>query len=379
MFNSKNKLNILFITLRAGWGGAPMHIDLIINNLGQDYKIFIAAPVEEPYGSKWLNLAGKINYFELPHRKFSFFKLLGLRKFVKKNKIQIVHAHGKGAGLYARLLKLMFTQDIKIIFTFHGFHIDGYSLLQKKFYLIYEKFLSRFTDLFINVSEGEQNICINHNIFQKSKSKVIYNAIPKKISFTDKNTLREKLELPKDKFIILSLVRFSHMKNLIATLNIANILKLEGNYFFVLVGEGEEKQKVQQEIRFKNLSNVLMTGYKNNPHDYILASDIYLSTSRWEGLPYSLIEACLFGLPSVVTDVVGNNEVIINNYNGRLFEQNDLKTAVLHIEEISNNKDLYNFFSVNAKNHFEKKFSLNKMNSTMNEVYKGILANDSKT
>ena len=373
---SENKINILFITLRSGWGGAPKHIDLIIQNLFFSYNIFVAAPIEEPYGAEWLKQAGKENYFELPHRKFSVLKLFKLRTFVKKNKIQIIHAHGKGAGVYARLLKLLFIPKVKVIFTLHGFHIDAYNLLQKRLYLLLEKSLSILTDLFINVSQGEQTICLENNIYKKAKAIVIYNAIPQNEQFTDKMILRRKLNLPENRFLILSLTRFSYMKNIEATINIAELLKDESKYIFVIVGDGEEKQNIENKIREKNLKNILLLGYKNNPLDYINASDICLSTSRWEGLPYSLIEACMYGLPAVVSDVVGNNEVILGDYNGRLFKQDDILSAVTFIKEISEDENLYHRFSINAKKHFVENFSFDKMISSMDQVYKGIIKSD---
>jgi len=373
---SENKINILFITLRSGWGGAPKHIDLIIQNLFSRYNISVAAPIEEPYGTEWIKKVGTENYFKLPHRKFSVLKFFKLRAFIKKNKIQIIHAHGKGAGIYARLLKLLFIPKVKVIFTLHGFHIDAYNLLQKKVYLLLEKSLSILTDLFINVSQGEQNICLENNIYKKSKAKVIYNAIPQIEQHTDKIILRRKLNLPENQILILSLTRFSYMKNIEATINIAELLKDESKYIFVIVGDGEEKQNIENKIKEKNLKNILLLGYKSNPHDYINASDIFLSTSRWEGLPYSLIEACMFGLPAVVTDVVGNNEVILNNYNGRLFKQDDFLSAVTFIKEISEDENLHHRFSINTKKHFVDNFSFDKMISTMDQVYKGIINND---
>ncbi len=346
---SENKINILFITLRSGWGGAPKHIDLIFQNLFYRYHISIAAPIEEPYGTKWFKQMGKANYIELPHRKFSIIKFFKLRTFVKKNKIQIIHAHGKGAGIYARLLKLLFIPNVKVIFTLHGFHIDAYNLLQKKAYLLLEKSLSILTDLFINVSQGELNICLENNIYKKSKAKVIYNAIPQIEPHTDKITLRKRLSLPENNILILSLTRFSYMKNIEATIDIAELLKDENKYIFILVGDGEEKIFIENKIREKNLKNILLLGYKTNPDDYINASDIFLSTSRWEGLPYSLIEACMYGLPAVVTDVVGNNEIILNDYNGKLFKQEDILSAVTYIKVITEDENLYHTLSIKCK------------------------------
>jgi len=373
---SENKINILFITLRSGWGGAPKHIDLIIRNLTSEYNISIAAPIEKPYGEEWYRISGKGNYFELPHRKFSIVKLYELRKFIIRNNIQIIHAHGKGAGVYARLSKLLLISRVKVILTLHGFHIDAYNSLQKRLYLLFEKLLSNLTDLFINVSQGEQNVCIQYNIYKKSKAKVIYNAIPQIEPGSDKIILKKKLNLPEDKILILSLVRFSYMKNIEATINIAELLKEENKYFFLIVGDGEEKQNIENEIRKKNLNNVNLIGYKTNSQDYINASDIYLSTSRWEGLPYSLIEACMFGLPAVVTDVVGNNEVVKDDFNGKLFKLDNLQSAANYIVWICTNKTISDLYSKNAKKHFVKNFTLDKMVSDINQVYKGILKND---
>lgn len=57
-------------------------------------------------------------------------------------------------------------------------------------------------------------------------------------------------------------------------------------------------------------------GFTKEPMKYLQSSDLYLSTSRFEGLPYGLIEAASVGLPIVASNVKGNNEVVNNGYNG---------------------------------------------------------------
>jgi glycosyltransferase involved in cell wall biosynthesis len=369
--NSNNK--ILFLTLRSDWGGAPKHIDILCKNIEPDFKCYIAAPISEPFGTEWLATYGKDKFFELKHRSFSLLRLLALILFIKKNNIHVVHAHGKGAGLYARLIKLLLLSKVKVIFTFHGLHIAQYSPLKKKLYIFYERISSKFTDLFINVSNGERKNCINLKIFNPLKSQVVYNAIPAVVNYKTKLQLRDELHLPNDKFIVLSIVRFSFAKNIEDTVAIAESLKLDSRFLFVLVGDGETRNDIQNKINNKRLNNILITGFKDNPLDYIISSDVYLSTSRWEGLPYSLIEACMIGLPIIATDVVGNNEVVFEDKNGKLFNPDDLKSAVNSIVEICSNKKLSDLYSLNGKEIYTSNFSVDNMTTKMIDIYKTCL------
>jgi glycosyltransferase involved in cell wall biosynthesis len=107
---------------------------------------------------------------------------------------------------------------------------------------------------------------------------------------------------------------------------------------FLLIGEGEERKEAEELIRKSANSNVKLIGYKANIDEYLLATDVYLSTSLWEGLPYTLIEAARAGLPIVASNVTGNNEVAIHDYNGFLFDLNDLDSAADRIKHLYNSK-----------------------------------------
>ena len=364
---------ILYLTLRSDWGGAPKHIDILYKNIGPDFLIYFAAPISEPFGVSWFKSAGKERFFELEHRKFSIFKLFKLKSFIKNNEINIIHVHGKGAGLYGRLLKILLSDRVKVIFTFHGLHIAQYNQLKKKIYIYYERFFSRYTDLFINVSRGEQENCMKYGIFSLQKSKVVYNVISEVKNEKTNITLRSELNLPSGEFIVLSIVRFSFAKNIEDTLAIAELLKFDKRFLFVLVGDGETREEIENQIKKKELNNVLLTGFKNNPLDYIAASNVYLSTSRWEGLPYSLIEASMMGLPSVATNVVGNNEVVRNNFNGKLYNPGDLKAAVNNVIEICTDNNLFECYSKNAKIFYKDNFSVDKMITQMQNIYNAFV------
>lgn len=369
--NPNQNKNILLITLRSDIGGGSKHLNSVFENLKDDFSFFIASPVDEPFGIKWLNEL-KDKFFQLPHRRFSlihFFRLIG---YVRKNKIRIVHAHGKGAGIYARLLKL-FLPSLKIIFTWHGFHIETYNSLSKQIYILIEKTLSMLTDLFINVSESERITCLANKIYDEKKSVVIYNGIKDEFKPVDKTTLRKKLNLPEDKFIVMNISRFDKTKNVKAFVEIASMLKSHNEIFFVLAGDGEEKKEIVNMIEHREMKNILLPGFVNNPVEYLQAADVYLSTSLSEGLPYTLLESLMCALPIVASDVRGNNEVVQNNVNGFLFDLRNTSQASQKIIEIKSDYDNYKKLSDNARKIFLDKFTEQKMIFKLKEVYEKYL------
>ncbi len=357
-------MKILLITLRSDYGGGPQHVDLIINNLSSEFEIFLACPNDKPYYEQWKNNKKVQNIYELPHRKFTLKKLFGLNQFIKENYITIVHSHGKGAGIYSRLLKLL-NPKLKIIHTLHGFHIQEYGTLKKYSYIYIERFLTLLTNRFINVSDGEKAICLNFNIFKTFQSEVIYNGI-KQIEAVE--NAKQKLNL-QNKIVITTISRFDYQKNMFFGYEIAKRFKDNKNIVFLWLGDGDDKNKLEQKAK-EECVNIIFTGFTKEIALYLSATDIYLSTSRWEGLPYALIEAQSLGLPIVATNVVGNNEVVLHDENGFLFESAD--EAYDNISKLIENNSLYDDFSYEAKQNFKDKFEIKIMIEKTENMYRNL-------
>lgn len=355
-------MNILLITLRADYGGGPHHVDLLIDNLPNEFNLFIACPQDKPYYYKWSQHPNVKSIFQLPHRKFNFIKLYNLHRFIKNNKITIIHSHGKGAGIYSRILKLI-NPRLKIIHTLHGFHIHEYGSLKKKFYIFIEKILSILTDRFINVSNGEREICLNYNIYPKHKSVVIYNGIHQ-INRIDR--AKEELKL-QNKFIITTISRFDYPKNMFFAYEIAKKFKDNQNIIFLWLGDGHDRKILEKQANIENV-NIIFTGFTKEIPLYLSATDIYLSTSRWEGLPYALIEAQSLGIPIVATNVIGNNEVVQHNKNGFLFTT--LEEACNAIENLIKYPSIYNKLSKNALQHYNDNFEIQHVIKQIVREYK---------
>jgi glycosyltransferase involved in cell wall biosynthesis len=356
-------LKILLITLRADHGGGPKHVDLLINNLSNEFTLFMACPEDKPYYDIWNKNDNLNEIFILKHRKFSFIKLVELYFFIKKHNITLIHSHGKGAGLYSRLLKV-FNFKLKIIHTLHGFHIQEYGKVKKFLYINLERIFIYFTNTLINVSKGEQYICKEYDIYNQEKSRVIYNGIMRIEKF---NGSKEKLKL-ENKIVVSMISRFDYSKNMQLAYQIVKKMQNKKNIIFMWIGDGKDKKILEEQAKKDSLNNIYFVGFTKDIEFYLSATDIYLSTSRWEGLPYALIEAQSLGIPIVATDVVGNNEVV-DKENGFLFR--DEKEACFFIEKLIKNKEKYLIFSKNATKNFNKKFEItNMINQTMKEYRK---------
>ena len=361
-------MKILFITLRADHGGGPKHVDLLINNLSNNIEIFLASPQDKPYYDLWSESKRVKDMFVLPHRKFSAKKLLKLNKFIKDNDVKIIHSHGKGAGIYSRMLKIL-NPRLKVVHTLHGVHIGEYGFLKKRVYIFLERFLALFTDKFINVSNNENSICLKHGLFKKNKSEIIYNGIK---ALLREDSSRKKFNLYGKK-VVTTISRFDYAKNMALAYEIAKNFKDGADIIFLWLGDGGDRAKFESMAK-KDGVNIIFTGFTNEIAAYLSATDIYLSTSRWEGLPYALIEAQSLGIPIVATNVVGNNEVVENGKSGFLFES--AQQAHQNIEILLNDEKIYGKMQNQAQLNFKDKFDISVMIRKVEKIYEHVIKNN---
>lgn len=350
-------MNILIISVRSDFGGGPKHINQLIENLPENINIFMAYPKEgDPYSAIWDNNIRIKNIIYIPYRKFSISYLLKLKSFIIKNQIDIIHSHGNGAGVYSRALKLIGCK-VKVIHTFHGISDKYTSIIKYVLNIISGRFLKYFTDDFILVSHGEFKSGKKKKILFESKSTIIYNGIKKK-SYNKSN--------PKDIINIVTISRFDYQKNMQLAYDIAYIFKNNSKIKFTWIGDGEDLPILKYKAKLNNV-NIDFIGFTTEPLDYLSKGDIYLSTSRFEGLPYALIEAASLSLPIIASDVVGNNECVINKFNGFLFKS--LNEAVECINICINNPTLLNNMSEASYQHYENNFTISKMIKKLTIIY----------
>ena len=136
------------------------------------------------------------------------------------------------------------------------------------------------------------------------------------------------------------------------------------------MGDGYLFDKAKIFLKYSNIQNVYLFGNKTDVFKYLYESDLFLSTSLYEGHPISILEAMSIGLPIVASKVTGNIDTVKDNYSGFFYKLGDINEACKCIERIMKNSDLKLKISNNSFFTHRKLFTTNKMKNAYSLLYK---------
>lgn len=131
-----------------------------------------------------------------------------------------------------------------------------------------------------------------------------------------KSKLAPEVSFDKNQLNFISVGRLDYSKNYLMLLNVAKHLIDDGYKFKVyIVGDGEENVTLQKAIiNLKMEKHFILLGRKDNPYPYVKNSDLFLLSSRYEGLPTVIIEALILHIPCISTEVAGIYEILNNSF-----------------------------------------------------------------
>lgn len=244
-----------------------------------------------------------------PLRGVSNIAPIGLARLIRRTQADVVHLHSgvwfKGA-LAARLAGVP-----RVIFTEHGReHNDPLSSR------LQDAAASRLTDVVVPVSSRLEAYLHRRLRIPMERLCTIPNGIDTG-AFTPGNgaAVRAEIGIPSEALVIGSVSRLSWVKrfdHLIACL--PRLIRHEDSQhpvYLVICGEGPEEAALrEQAVRLGLLARVRMLSWRSEPRDVYRALDVFVLPSKSEGLSMSLLESMACGLPSIVTDVGANREVL---------------------------------------------------------------------
>ncbi len=243
------------------------------------------------------------------------------RRIIKKYNPDIIYMHSSKAGAIGRIANLGIKN--KAYYNPHGWAFNMDCGMKKYIYIWIEKILSRCIDKIVAISLYEKQSAIKNNVCKEEKIEVIYNGIDigkyNKMSCSNKIT-RELLGISSDAYIIGTVGRISKQKAPDTFVKAAYKIKKEiPNAFFIIVGDGEEREKIESLIsKYDMKESFMITGWINEPIDYIKIFDQAMLLSRWEGFGLVLAEYMYANKPIVATKVDGIINLIKDNENGCL-------------------------------------------------------------
>lgn len=357
-------VKVLHITVRADHGGGPKHVVQLLLGLGGKYECWVASPKvgnNVPFFETYSR-----GLFHLPARKFNIKSLRDLCKYVKNHKIDIVHSHGRGAGIYGRLLG--FLTGIPIVHTHHGLYLEKYTGFVKCCMVWLERLLNRLTSRIIFVSHSEVKACMVAGAFDYRKSVVIPNCV----------SIPRDVVQPIDSRKFFRFIAVTRLEPEKGNQNLVEVMyelsRLTYRFRLIIVGDGPEREALQNMIMQQGLSDqIILVGSKDNVQDYLLSSDAFITASHGEGHSIALLEAMSHGLPIIASNVRGHVDMIQHNSNGILFNLANAKDAAQQIFRLMNDNDFAISLGQAGRTYVVNNFSLNVMLRLINSLYQEIL------
>lgn len=336
-------MNILHVISAPASGGAEVYVKDLVKYLSlQGHNMHIAflstaADIERDgvYETQFLNdlQASNVHTYVIGNetRKKPWLGALRLRNYITENNIDICHTHLAYGIIFSALAR------IPIAYTHHSIRPRWNKLTYKIYNSIVDQYIGiskMCADALIDYT-GQDVITINNAVSEEKFE-----------GYIRKRTL-------KDEVIIAMIGRLTiqkdYMNMLRALLLIDNKILERLKIKIAGEGEAEYKKELLDFINHNNLQNIVeFIGVTTNIPKFLYQADIFLMSSLWEGLPISLTEAAVSGLPCIVTDVGGCAEIIESSQNGVTVSADNPQSIADEISRFITDKALIEQFSINA-------------------------------
>lgn len=350
------------------------HIPYLKYFKDKGYEVHVASNGEESikYCDKHFNIEFERNPFKISNIK----AYKDLKKIIKNEEYSIIHCHTPVASVLTRLAaKNARKKGTKVFYTAHGFHFyKGAPVINWLLYYPVEKYLSKYTDTLITINKEDFEFAKNkfktNRIAYTHGVGIESNRFDFRLSDVDKNVIRTRFNVSDLDFLLMYTAELNDNKNQQMLIDAMKILKK--NYpmiKLILVGDGVLREKFEKEIKENLLqNNVLLLGYRTDIPELLQIADLYVATSKREGLPVNIIEAMISGLPLVVTNCRGQRELVEDGKNGYIVEIGDVDSLVQKIINIYTDDRIRKQVVSNAKENVDK-YLMNNVMKEMIEIY----------
>lgn len=291
-------------------------------------------------------------------------------KVIRKEKPDLIHSHSTKGGVIARIIG--FITRIKVLHTPQAFsYLCTDKKIKRAAFLFIEKILSKGKSVLLASSESELKRAIDEVGYSKSKTALFNNAI------TPIEKIYE-LSIPKtwpDKYLC-TVGRPCFQKNTEELIRVLYEVNKTEHIHLVLIGVGHHADQLEVvenlvlKLNLKDKITILNWTKREDVLHIISKAKLYVSTSRYEGLPYSIIESLALSIPNVVSDCDGNRDLIKSDYNGFCIKNNNTKEFSQRIIQLLKEENLHYEFSKNAKETFLKHHNINEKINNLESIYR---------
>ena len=350
---------ILFI-LSSGKlsGGEKVALD-IANGLKNDFDFIFYLP-EEPQKEFLEFLNGFKVYFAKDNSIFKISK--NLKETIIKENPNIIVCHGTRSSIYLKINLFSLKKKFKFIYVLHGIHFIRRKFPFNYILLFWEIFTNRiFVDKLVCVGKDDFNLAKKLKLINEKKIVLIENGIKiEEYQNIPEGFLRKKFNL-QNKKIFLTICRLHYQKDVKTLIKSINFLKDEDLVLFI-VGDGTDRKELEELVNNLNLQEkIKYLGFKKEVKEILKDTDIFILSTRWEGLPIVILEAWASKVPIIASNVHGIKGLIENEKDGLFFEFGNEKDLAEKIKLLLENEEMRKKLSENGFIKVTQKFNVERM------------------
>jgi glycosyltransferase involved in cell wall biosynthesis len=302
-------------------------------------------------------------------------------RFLHTQEIDLIHAHQYAPFFYSSLARGFWRTSPPILFTEHGRMYPDFRRLKRC--LLNRLILKKF-DRVVAVGGNVKDALVSNEWIPASRIQVIYNGVSvekynRVLNETERFGIRRKEGVVDSSPVIIQVARLNALKDHRTSVHaMSHIVARIPNAVLWIVGEGEQRKSIEEEVAALGLGgNIRLLGNRYDVAELLFASDAFILTSVSEGIPLTLIEAMLSGVPCVCTDVGGIPEVLENGETGLLAKARDAAGLGNAVVKVISDSLLADRLTRSAYAVASEKFSATKMHDAYSSIYTDMLRRSS--
>ena len=331
-----------------------------------------------------INMSRKITPFQ------DLKSLWEMWNFLRKEKPQIVHTHTPKAGIIGMLAARLAGVPHRL-HTVAGLPLMEATGIKRKILNFVEKLTySSATRVYPN-SKGLYDFILQNNFTQSNKLKIIANGSsngintaffsPAQVSEIEKVALREKLNIQPDDFVFVFVGRIVSDKGINELIKAFSQLQTAENneqigIKLLLVGGLEsdlDPLNPETLAEINQNRDIISVGFQQDVRPFFAISDALAFPSYREGFPNVVMQAGAMGLPSIVSDINGCNEIIVEGENGLIIPSKNVEKLKEKMLTLARDKNLYIKLKENSRRMIENRYEQSVVWKALLEEYEGLL------
>lgn len=366
----------MLITL-SDWGGAQANVLALAQGLRGLYDVTVACgpggPLVGRLRQEGIRVVEIPRLVRAPSPLADLATLVRLARWMRRERFALVHCHSTKAGLLGRMAARL-AGTPAVLFTTHGWPFAGpwWPPPVRMLLALAEKVAARLTTTIICVSQRDREAALRVGIGPPTRLEVIPNGIAPD-PWLARAPVQEDGAGTGRPCTAVMVSRLKEPKDPITLVKAWT--QLGADRRLLLVGDGPMREQVEALVQGSGLGGrVTLLGTRQDVPALLSMADVFVLSSRWEGMPLSVIEAMMSGLPVVATDAGGVSEAVVHGETGLLVPAGDPDALALALARLLGDSELRQRMGEAGRRRALERFTEERMLAQTAAVYERALS-----